>query len=196
MIKLFKKNKILFFLIISIILVFIISLILYFTVDKKYILDINKRIVSYIKNTSSVKFNLKTLYKNLFNNISYNFIIWFLGVSIIGIFFLLFLFYLNCFVSLFEIISLFSYYKFSNILFTITYSLYNIVNLVIITIIYYYAITYSIILFKYLFLKKDYSIQVITRRYLKILIFLLIYSFIQSIIDIYLFPNLIRFIIT
>ena len=196
MIKLFKKNKILFFLIISIILVFIISLILYFTVDKKYILDINKRIVSYIKNTSSVKFNLKSLYKNLFNNISYNFIIWFLGVSIIGIFFLLFLFYLNCFVSLFEIISLFSYYKFSNILFTITYSLYNIVNLVIITIIYYYAITYSIILFKYLFLKKDYSIQVITRRYLKILIFLLIYSFIQSIIDIYLFPNLIRFIIT
>ena len=196
MIKLFKKNKILFFLIISIILVFIISLILYFSVDKKYILDINKRIVSYIKNTSSVKFNLKTLYKSLFNNISYNFIIWFLGVSIIGIFFLLFLFYLNCFVSLFEIISLFSYYKFSNILFTITYSLYNIVNLVIITIIYYYAITYSIILFKYLFLKKDYSIQVITRRYLKILIFLLIYSFIQSIIDIYLFPNLIRFIIT
>ena len=195
MIKLFNKNKILFFLIISIILVFIISLILYFTVDKKYILDINK-IISYIKNTSSVKFNLKSLYKNLFNNISYNFIIWFLGVSIIGIFFLLFLFYLNCFVSLFEIISLFSYYKFSNILFTITYSLYNIVNLVIITIIYYYAITYSIILFKYLFLKKDYSIQVITRRYLKILIFLLIYSFIQSIIDIYLFPNLIRFIIT
>ncbi|MBR1937025.1 MAG: hypothetical protein IJ842_04950 [Bacilli bacterium] len=196
MIKLFNKNKILFFLIISIILVFIISLILYFTVDKKYILDINNRIISYIKNTSSVKFNLKSLYKNLFNNISYNFIIWFLGVSIIGIFFLLFLFYLNCFVSLFEIISLFSYYKFSNILFTITYSLYNIVNLVIITIIYYYAITYSIILFKYLFLKKDYSIQVITRRYLKILIFLLIYSFIQSIIDIYLFPNLIRFIIT
>ena len=95
-----------------------------------------------------------------------------------------------------EIISLFSYYKFSNILFSITYSLYNIVNLFIITIIYYYAITYSIILFKYLFLKKDYSIQVITRRYLKILIFLLIYSFIQSIIDIYLFPNLIRFIIT
>ena len=196
MIKLFNKNKILFFLIISIILVFIISLILYFTVDKKYILVINNRIISYIKNTSSVKFNLKSLYKNLFNNISYNFIIWFLGVSIIGIFFLLFLFYLNCFVSLFEIISLFSYYKFSNILFTITYSLYNIVNLVIITIIYYYAITYSIILFKYLFLKKDYSIQVITRRYLKILIFLLIYSFIQSIIDIYLFPNLIRFIIT
>ena len=196
MIKLFKKNKILFFLIISIILVFIISLILYFTVDKKYILDINKRIVSYIKNTSSVKFNLKTLYKNLFNNISYNFIIWFLGVSIIGIFFLLFLFYLNCFVSLFEIISLFSYYKFSNIIFTITYSLYNIVNLIIATIIYYYAFTYSVILFKYLFLKKDYSIQIITKRYLKILIFLLLYSLIQSITDTYVFPYLIRFIIT
>ena len=196
MIKLFKRNKILFFLIISIFLVFISSIILYLYIDKKYIIEINKRIISYLNNTSKSRGSILSLFKSFFNYGSYNLIIWLLGISIIGVFFLLFLFYLNCFVSFFEIISLFSYYKFSNILFTITYSFYNIVSLIIATIIYYYAFTYSVILFKYLFLKKDYSIQIITKRYLKILIFLLLYSLIQSITDTYVFPYLIRFIIT
>lgn len=95
------------------------------------------------------------LYKTLTNNIIINLIIWILGISIIGIPIVISILSFKSLTFGFTISSLIYTYKFNGIIKSIIYIIPNLINLFIIFVLSYYSISFSLMLFNYLFRKKN-----------------------------------------
>ena len=96
--------------------------------------------------------------------------IWLLGISIIGIPIICIIYILKVLLVTTELTFLLINLKYINIIYIPIYLFPQIVKTIIYFLLMYYAINYSIFLIKHLFLKKEYSIQEITSRYLKVLV--------------------------
>jgi len=194
--KYIKKNKLLKILLIITILTVLISIYLTATIDKSVKEEITNNIIT-LKNTlkTSKVSNLGIFTKTLSNNLITTSIIWLLGISIIGIPIVLGIYLFKVLLLSLEIIFFIINIKYTNIFFIIIYLLPSILNIFLYFILLYYSINYSIILIKVIFLKKDYKLKLITKRYIKILIFVLISMFISSLIEILLIPRILIFLI-
>ena len=194
--KYIKKNKLLKILLIITILTVLISIYLTATIDKSTKEEITNNIIT-LKNTlkTSKVSNLGIFTKTLSNNLITTSIIWLLGISIIGIPIVLGIYLFKVLLLSLEIIFFIINIKYTNIFFIIIYLLPSILNIFLYFILLYYSINYSIILIKVIFLKKDYKLKLITKRYIKILIFVLISMFISSLIEILLIPRILIFLI-
>ena len=95
----------------------------------------------------------------------------------------------------FELVSLLVNLNIGRIIFIIIYMLPCLFNLVIYFILTLFSISYSISLFKILFLKKNYNLSDITKKYIKILGVSLLFSFLSSIIEIFIIPKILIFLI-
>ena len=71
-------------------------------------------------------------------------------------------------------------------------SLFNLVIYFILTL---FSISYSISLFKILFLKKNYNLSNITKKYIKILGVSLLFNLLSSIIEVFILPKILIFLI-
>jgi len=194
--KYIKKNKLLKILLIITILTVLISIYLTAIIDKSVKEEITNNIIT-LKNTlkTSKVSNLGIFTKTLSNNLITTSIIWLLGISIIGIPIVLGIYLFKILLLSLEIIFFIINIKYTNIFFIIIYLLPSILNIFLYFILLYYSINYSIILIKVIFLKKDYKLKLITKRYIKILIFVLISMFISSLIEILLIPRILIFLI-
>ena len=127
--------------------------------------------------------------------INYVFIvgIFILGFSMIGIVFGIFMLYLKGFLVGFSLSSIFLTYRYKGILAAILYmfpsQILNILLTILITI---YSIMFSKYLFKIITSKKSLNSRVMLKKYLIIFIFCIILSFISSILEVYLFPFLLK----
>lgn len=194
--KLLKKlrTKKLFILIFSITLIsFLIGIILPSLLSKD-----NKELIitsldTFFTNIGANKINTtKLLYKSLTSNLLLNIFIWVIGISIIGIPLVLAILSFKALTLGFTITSLITTYKLNGILKTIIYLIPNIINLFITFILVYYSISFSIMLFNYLFRKKDYNKRVIVTRYLKLLVLSLLILTSTSVIESYVLPYLFK----
>ena len=123
------------------------------------------------------------LYKTLTNNIIINLIIWILGISIIGIPIVISILSFKILTFGFTISSLIYTYKFNGIIKSIIYIIPNLINLFIIFVLSYYSISFSLMLFNYLFRKKEYNKRIIVNRYLKLLLISLLLLILTAVLE-------------
>jgi len=141
-----------------------------------------------------IKDDLINSFKNsLTTNYFYLFIIWILGMSIIGIPIILFLLFGKGFITGFSIGSIIKIYKLKGILGVIIYLFpHNILSIIINILLSFHALNFSIKLFKYLFLHKDMNIKSTMKKYIKILVICIIGYLVSSLIEAFLVPYIIK----
>ncbi len=156
----------------------------------------NRKIIETSLNSffDTIKNNqLKTnelLFKTLTSNIIIDLILWLLGISIIGIPIVIILLSYKSLSLGFTISSIISTYKLNGIIKALIYIVPNTINLFIFFVISYYSISFSLMLFNYLFRKKEYNKRVIVNRYLKLLVISIIILIFSSVIETYVVPKL------
>lgn len=161
--------------------------------DKKLVNDSLIKFFNSIKLKDNLKF-LNTFINSIINNLFYIILIWLLGISIIGIPLVIILLFFKSFIVGFSISSIIHLYGFKGILGALAYiSINNILFLFILLLISFYSISFSIKLFKYLFLKVNINFKEVMNRYLRILIICLIGIFISSLIETFITSYLIKF---
>lgn len=189
-----KVNKLLLILLISTIISFILGCLFISIVDNNGRSLIKESINSYFDGIFDGKTNyINGLYTILPRNIFTNIIIWLVGISIIGIIIVSCLLLFKSFLVGFSLSSIIYTYGFKGMLISIIYMISEVINLFIIFLLTYYSISFSILLFNYLFRKKDYNRRIIMKRYIKIFIICLGITILNSLISIFLIPNLLRF---
>lgn len=156
----------------------------------------NRKIIQTSLNSffDTIKNNqLKTnelLFKILTSNIIIDLILWLLGISIIGIPIVIILLGYKSLSLGFTISSIISTYKLNGVIKALIYIVPNIINLFIFFVISYYSISFSLMLFNYLFRKKEYNKRIIVNRYLKLLVISIIILIFSSVIETYVVPKL------
>ena len=189
-----KVNKLLLILLICTIISFILGCLFISIVDNNGRSLIKESINSYFDGIFDGKTNyINGLYTILPRNIFTNIIIWLVGISIIGIIIVSCLLLFKSFLVGFSLSSIIYTYGFKGILISIIYMISEVINLFIIFLLTYYSISFSILLFNYLFRKKEYNRRIIMKRYIKIFIICLGITILNSLISIFLIPNLLRF---
>lgn len=141
--------------------------------------------------------NVQALKNSLIINYIFVLSIWTLGFSIIGIFINLFLTYLKGFLVGFSISSIFLTFKYKGILAAIIYTIPSqLLNIIIVSVLSIYSITFTKHLLTLIFSKKTINSRKILKKYTIIFIFSIIITFISSLLEVYLFPNLLKLIIS
>lgn len=122
------------------------------------------------------------------------FLIWILGISIIGIPFIIIHLFYKSFIIGFSFIAIIANYHFKGLFLALTYIFpHHILNLVIWLLLSFYAIYFSIRLIKVLFFKKNIALRDAFKKYTKILILSIIVFTISSFLETYLAPYLMNF---
>lgn len=128
----------------------------------------------------------KSLLNTLVNNIGYVLLIWLLGISIIGLPITIVLAFMKSFIVGFSISSIISCYKAKGILVAFLYVFpHQIIILFIYLLLSFYSISFSIKLFKSLFLKQTINFRVVMQKYIKILLISLIGIIIVSLYEVF-----------
>lgn len=160
---------------------------------------------------TSVITQIQTFFKNISTNsidnglalknsliINYLFVaaIWILGLSMIGIIINIFLTYIKGFLVGFSISSIFLTYNYKGILATLLYTFPSqILNIVVVSILSIYSIMFSKNLLQIIISKKNTNNRLMLKKYIVILMLCIILSFISSLLEVYIFPNLLKLVI-
>ena len=149
---------------------------------------------------TSIKENKLNYTDSLINSISANLLsillIWLLGISVIGIPFILCFLVFKCFVLGFSISSILVNYGFKGILVAFSYVFpHQLLYLIMWLLLSFYALSFSCKLFCLLFLKKNINLKEHLRKYLKILLICLVSSCLISLFEVYVTPHLIKLFI-
>lgn len=193
---LLQKRKYLFLLIIMLI-GFISGILFLFFISREDTSLLSKELNSFFNNIKNNELNFtNTLINSISSNMLSLVIIWLLGISIIGIPFILFFLFFKSFVLGFSIISILSNYGFKGILLSISYIFpHQLIYLIIWLLLTYYAFSFSIKLVKILFFKKNINIREYFLRYLKIAGISLVTLIICSLFETYITPHFINLFI-
>lgn len=147
-------------------------------------------------NTNNID-NVQALKNSLIINYIFIISIWVLGFSIIGVIINIFLTYLKGFLFGFSIASIFLTYNYKGlpaaILYTIPSQLFNII---IITVLSIYSIMFTKHLITSITSKKAISSRRILKQYSIIFVFSIIITLISSLLEVYLFPNILKLVIS
>ncbi len=185
------KNKKLFRLLIIILISIILGILYIAILSKSNKAMIKENLDIYF--SSLDKFNYSKAITNiLITNSLYVIGIWLLGISIIGAPLIIVLLLYKSFTLGFTISSIIYFYKLKGILIAIIYMIPLIINLYLVLFLSYYSLTFSNNLNRLLFLKREVNFKNIMRRYIKILIFVLIGILISSLIEVFVVPNILR----
>ena len=163
--------------------------------DKKLILE---KIQLFISNINKGNINNITALKNsIIINLSYSFIIWILGLTIIGVIINIFLLYLKGFVFGFSLSSFILTYSYKGIILSILYTLFGqLLNIIVIIILTIYSIMFTSNFLKQILKnKQNLNIPKYFKNYTLIFIITIIISLISSISEVFLFPTLIHLFI-
>ncbi len=189
-----NKRRKLFKLLIYVVIISAIIGVFYVAVISKNEKDLVKTSFdAYFKNIKTGDTNSSMiLINNVINNIVLTFIVWILGISIIGIPVSIVYLIFKSFVLGFTISSLIYTYSFKNLIPIIIYIVPFLVNLFVIFIITFYAINFSKMLYLFLFKKKDVNLKRMSVVYLKFLFVAIIILFVSSLVSSYLVPFLLK----
>lgn len=141
--------------------------------------------------------NFKSLTNSLIENSILILLIWFLGMSMIGTLFSIFIIYIKGFTIGFSISSFILAYKYKGIIASIFYllpgQLISLLSCILLSV---YTILFSKNIFKLLFLKeKNINFGSFFKKYLLILGISIFLLFISSLSESYLFPSLLKLVI-
>lgn len=127
-------------------------------------------------------------------NLFFVLVVWLLGVSVIGIPIILFIYFSKAFVLGFSIASFLLSYKGKGLIYAFLYIFpHQIINFILYILLLNYAITLSLKLVHSFFKKKNIDFKVVMKKYLFILIFVFVFLFITSIYESLLVPKIMQF---
>ena len=182
--------------IISIIILGIISgsifLMLTSAADKNAVIE---QIKTFMTNTNNNSINIGLALKNsLIINYVFTILIWTLGLSIIGVLVNIFLTFIKGFLVGFSISSLFLTYSYKGLFIALIYTFpIQIINIFVVSLLSIYSIMFSKNLLEIITSKKNNN-RLMLKKYIVILSISVILSFISSLLEVYLFPNILRLI--
>lgn len=190
-----NKKKLLIGLIISGIIFIIVGVLLIALLSKS-----NKEILkdymdSFFSLVKSGKFNYRGSIKTvLLTNLISVFVIWILGVSLIGIPVILIYFSIKAMTIGMSLSSIIYLYKLKGIFISIIYIIPSIINFGIFLILSYNSIKMSKYLYRVLFLKERNN-KLVINRYINVLLILTIFIIISSIVEVFIIPSILRLFI-
>lgn len=130
---------------------------------------------------------------SVLSNILYLSSVWFLGLSVVGVPIVVFLLFMKGFILGFSIGSIIRIYSFKGIVGAFLYIFpHHIFSIVISILLSFYAIFFSIKLFKYLFLHKEINFKILMKKYVKVLGISFVGFIICSLLETYLSPVLLN----
>lgn len=158
---------------------------------------INEYLNSFLSNIENNKLNYISSFKNsLISNIIFVLIIWLLGISIIGLPIMIFMYFSKIFVLGFSIGSIIVNFHLKGIIFALVYSLGQALFLFGLIILMIYAMSFSFKLIDCFFKKKTFDFKLVINKYTFILGIILIVSLIASLYDSYLLPLILKSIVS
>lgn len=133
------------------------------------------------------------LINSLIGNLSLVILIWFLGISIIGLPLIYILCFGKGFLLSFSIISILTTYKFKGIILAVCYLIPGpIVLLLYLIFLGFSSAFFSKKIFSYLFLKQDISLRHSMKRYLQVLVASIVVAGCCSLFDTFFMPNFLK----
>lgn len=187
--KEFSKRKIFIILLVISIISLIVGILFLALLDNNGKKIVSDTIRNYVSNNNYDKKELLLLIKN---NILITIVMWFLGVSLFGFIFEVIFLIVKSFTLGFSISSFIYTYKAKGIFIGFIYLLPSIFNLIIYFILGFFAINYSIYLFKYIFKNKEYNLKLIMRKYIKILIISIFLLLCSTLIQFFIIPMILK----
>lgn len=156
------------------------------------------QITNYFSSISSNTMNSGLAFKNnLIINYIYLISIWILGLSIIGLFFNIFIIYIKGFVVGFTISSMILTYKIKGIISAFLYLTFGqLFQLIVVLIVGIYGFMFSFHLLKLIFNKKKDNGRSMVKKYIVILGLGVIITFIASALESFVLPNILKVIIS
>lgn len=190
-----KQNKLLLILTILTIISILLGILFPAILSKSNKELITSSIKDFIDAISKNNINyLSGLISSLTNNILITILIWILGISLIGIPFLLIIILFKGFLTGFSFSSILVTYGIKGIITAIVYTIPNILNLLGSFLLGYYAISFSIALYKSVFKKELRNWNLIIKRYLKIGLIFLLFSIAISLLETFALPKILNFL--
>lgn len=157
--------------------------------DKELVKDYIK---NYIDNVNNINYS-KSLINSLINNLGFVLIIWLLGISVIGIPLIIFIYFTKAFTLGFSISSFILNYKTKGCLYALIYVFPSqIINIIMYTILTLYSLTFSFKIIYSLLNKSNLNFKNLTGKYFKILLITIIITIISSLYDTFVIPNLLK----
>ena len=136
------------------------------------------------------------LINSLIGNIFFVSFIFLLGISIIGIPFIIISLFFKAFIFSFSFVSIIYTYHLNGILKAIMYVFpHQIITLLMSLFLGFYALYFGIKLFNYLFRRKDINLRNSMKRYLQVFIIVLSINILCSFIETFLAPSLIKLVV-
>lgn len=163
--------------------------------DRNLVID---KIKMFIENIEGNNLDTILVFKNSISiNLVYTFIIWILGMSLIGILFNILLLFLKGFIFGFSIASFIMVYGVKGIILSFLYLMFGqILNIITIMLLSIYSIMFSIKLLRLIFKKsKDGQVLIFFKNYIIILASCIIISLISSVCETFLLPSMIKLVV-
>ncbi len=153
---------------------------------------------NFMTSVSKHQLNIEqTLLPSLFSQIIYVLAVWLLGISILGLPIVLILYFSKAFTLGFSIGSLLFHYQAKGILLSFGYIFpHQIINFFLYTILTIYSLSLSLKLFDALFHKKRLDFRFILNKYLFILILTLLVIIITCLLEMFVMPTMISYLLT
>ena len=155
------------------------------------------QIKNFVSNVSKNKINNgQAIKSSLIINYIFISLIWGLGLSIIGVVFNIFLTYIKGFIVGFSVSSIFIAYSYKGIPLALLYIFpQTIINVLLVCLVTIYSIMFSFNLLEIIVKKRVKKGDRMFKKYFVIFVIAIILSFFSSLMEVYLFPNLLKIII-
>ena len=176
-----KNQKVLYLLLIGLAIIsFIFGILFIFMISDNNVNYIKDNLIDFFSINDS---SINLFFKSLFNNYIFIFIIFILGISLIGIPIVLLMYLFKSFILGFSLSSIISCFGFKGLFISLIDLFDNFLFIIILLLLCFYSISFSIKLFKHLFLKVPINFRISIDKYLKILLICLVCSIFISLYD-------------
>lgn len=194
--KIKLNKKILIFLIVISLIALITGSLLVVLLDKSDKTIVNTFLTNFISDLSQNKIEyISVLKDSLISNIALILGIWLLGISVIGIPIVLFLYFSQIFTFGFALASIILNYKFRGLILALIYTFpHYLIFLIMLLILTSYSMILSIKLIVTIIKKKQIDFKIISNKYLLILLFSFITVVFCSLYETFTLPNIIKLI--
>ena len=190
-----NQKKLYFFLIGLIIVGLIAGILFWFAISNEDKLLVTNDLTNFfncIKDGDSINY-WGSLINSIVTNLIYVILIWLLGISIIGLPIILLMITIKSFIVGFSISSIVAIYGFKGLLGAFVYVFpHQIVFLLLLILLGFYALSFCMKLFKYLFLKQMINFKEAMRKYLKILLVSSVVAVVISLFETFISTYLIK----
>ena len=152
---------------------------------------------TYLVNIDKDKLDYLMALKNIsINNYSYVIIVWLLGISIIGIPIIVFMYFMKFFMLGFTLSSIIINYKLKGLILAFIYIFpHQLINITIYTFLIIFSLTLALKIGEAFIKKKSINFKLIINRYSKVLIITLFVITLTNLYEIYIMPYLIKLIL-